>query len=325
MKILIVDDVQDSLLLLQTILEKAGFEDIVCVNSAPEAFEILGVDEPEKATPFDLIFMDVVMPKIDGIEACRQIKSQEHLQDIPVIMITAKDEEETLKAAFEAGAMDYITKSTSKVVLLARTNSALNLKLERDQRKAREVDLLNTTKLLEEANDKLREQNNQDGLTGIANRRRFNEVLEKEWRRGRRNHKPLAVVMMDIDYFKSYNDNYGHLAGDDCLKEVSGLLHRALKRPADMLARYGGEEFVALLPETDLSGSQVLAEELRLWVERAKLPHAYSAIGDTVTISLGVSAIIPGEDNDVDMLINRADQALYQAKNNGRNRVEAMS
>ena len=322
MKILLVDDSEDSLLLLKTILSKAGFQEITCVTSAREALDMLGVDDPEQAQFFDLIFMDVVMPEMDGIEACRIIKSTEHLQDIPVIIITAKDEEKTLEAAFNAGAIDYITKSTGKVVLLARTRSALSLKKERDQRKAREEDLLATTKLLEKANEKLRQQSLQDGLTGVANRRRFDEKLSEEWERGRRDQRPISLLMIDIDQFKLYNDEYGHLAGDDCLKEVAYLLSKRLKRPADLLSRYGGEEFAVLLPETGLNGARDVAEELRTEVEQAGIFHAKLAYHEVVTISLGVSAITPELNNTANDLLKQADEALYQAKSNGRNRVE---
>ena len=325
MKILAVDDSPDSLLLIKHFLYKGGYTDVYEAASAEEAFEILGLNNAKASTKvtweIDLILMDIVMPEMDGIEACREIKANEHLKDIPLIMLTSKDEEDTLEAAFEAGAMDYITKDTGKTVLLARVRSALSLKSERDQRKAREKELLETTRLLEEANLKLQEQSFLDGLTGIANRRRFDDAIKMEWKRSRRNETPLSLVMLDIDQFKFYNDNYGHLAGDDCLRKVAQLIQEVLKRPADLATRYGGEEFAVLLPETDGDGALNIAEEMRRNVERAKLPHEYSTVHDRVTISLGVCTVIPEQKEASNHLIKCADEALYDAKQNGRNRV----
>jgi len=322
-KILAVDDSKEYLVLLKRILHQEGYTETEEAVSAEEAFKILSLNDSNYHPDIDLILMDVVMPGTDGIQACREIKSKEHLKDIPLIIITSKTEEDTLKAAFDAGAMDYVTKSTSKVVLVARVKSALLLKEERDQRKARERELMETARLLEKANQKLQEQSFLDGLTGIANRRRFDEYIKKEWARAVRNGSTISLIMADIDHFKSYNDNYGHLAGDDCLKKVARLLYQTLKRPADLVARYGGEEFVVLLPETDLEGAKLLAEKIRSNVEDAGLPHAYSEAHDRVTVSLGVSSILPSPQRESSELVKNADEALYRAKEKGRNRVEA--
>ena len=160
-----------------------------------------------------------------------------------------------------------------------------------------------------------------DGLTGIPNRRRFDEILLKEWRRLMRSGKPLSIVMCDNDYFKLYNDTYGHQKGDQCLKEVASTLKTSLKRPDDLVARYGGEEFVVILPETDCAGAVKLAETLRSSIENLKLTHEKSSVSHFVTISLGVSTTIPDPGDSPDRLISKADQALYQAKKEGRNRV----
>ena len=161
-----------------------------------------------------------------------------------------------------------------------------------------------------------------DGLTGIANRRRYDECIEGEFRRARRNGKPLSLIMIDIDYFKNYNDNYGHQAGDTCLKEVANALNGGLHRPGDLLARYGGEEFVVVLPCTDAEGTYRIAENMRACVEALNLPHAASSIADHVTISLGVASLMPHHTRELDELQISADKALYQAKRTGRNRVE---
>lgn len=167
----------------------------------------------------------------------------------------------------------------------------------------------------------LQEQSILDGLTGIPNRRYFEEYLNLEWRRARRNGRPLSLVMVDIDAFKAYNDNYGHLSGDDCLRQVAMSLNQGLKRPADLAARYGGEEFAVLLPETELEGAAILAEDLRSRVQGLGITHQFSPVSDCITISLGVAAIIPGKTNLAKNLVDRADKALYRAKNYGRNRV----
>ncbi|MCL6635269.1 MAG: GGDEF domain-containing protein [Peptococcaceae bacterium] len=161
-----------------------------------------------------------------------------------------------------------------------------------------------------------------DGLTGIANRRHFEEHLEREWRRAARNHKPLSMAMCDIDFFKAYNDTYGHQSGDECLKLVAGALTGMVNRPGDLVSRYGGEEFGIVLPETDAAGAVFLAEKLRAGIESLKIPNINSGLGDYLTVSLGVASLVPGPDNSPDDLIAAADHALYQAKIKGRNRVK---
>lgn len=331
MRILVVDDSPVICFYIRYTLGAAGYKDIICVTSAREAFKHLALEDAApgennaaRQAKIDLILMDVVLPGMDGIEACRIIKSAPHLRDVPLIMITAQPEEEFLEAAFNAGAMDYITKPLNKVVLLARIRSTLMLKEEMDRRKAREEELLKVTRLLEKANLKLQQQTSLDGLTGIANRRRFDEFMETEWRRARRNQTPISVIMIDIDVFKAYNDNYGHLAGDDCLRQVAQVLQQGSKRPGDLTARYGGEEFTVVLPETSLPGAAALAEELRAQVEGLKIAHAYSSVSDVVTISLGVATAVPDDSLPAETLLDCADKALYQAKQKGRNRVCAL-
>ena len=321
MKILIVDDSAPNRYGLQSILMEADYHNIEMAISPFEAFKLLSFDSPVGYVDVDLILMDILMPGMDGIEACSQIKTRPHLQDIPVIMITSQTELGLLDAAFSAGAMDYIVKPVQKVELLARVRSALTLKKQMDKLKAREQELLEVTRKLEAAYEQLREQSTLDGLTGIANRRHFDEYIEVEWKRAQRDHKPLSLIMADIDVFKSYNDNYGHQAGDECLRKVAARMQLLFKRPGDLVARYGGEEFAAVLPETDLTGAIRVAEKIRNAVEALAIAHAYSIVSKWVTISLGVATAIPTSDSCCEELIKKADQALYRAKQRGRNRV----
>lgn len=324
MKILIVDDSRDNQLLIKFILTDAGYTDLVIADSALDAFKHLGMDSPASiSTDIDLILLDIVMPEMDGIEACRLIKSFEYLQDTPIIMVTATIQIKDLQMAFAAGAIDYITKPLNKVELLARVSSALRLKREIDNRKAREQELLKVTQQLKEANQTLHRLSTLDGLTGIANRRHFDEFLELEWKRAIRDVTPISLVIIDIDFFKAYNDTYGHQAGDDCLKQVANSLKDISKRPSDLVARYGGEEFVVLLTKTDTDGAAFLADKMRANVEALGVAHLRSQVTDRVTISLGVATIVPNQSSSSAELVAVADQALYQAKKGGRNRVKS--
>lgn len=322
MGILIVDDSMDSRELLRVILKGAGCADIALASSAEEALAFLKVGAPQKSgPPPDLILMDVVMPKVDGIQTCALIKADPVLADVPIVMVTAVGEMESLQQAFEAGAVDYITKPVKKAELLVRVRSMLRLKTEMDQRKARERELMEANAKLEDANRTLERLSSVDGLTGLANRRHFDKYLESEWRRDMRKHSPLAAVMMDIDHFKGYNDHYGHQGGDDCLKAVAAIIGKAVRRPADLAARYGGEEFVMVLPDTEMEGAYALAEKLRRDVEAARMPHAASSVSDVVTISIGVASIMAEVNAGPKKIVEIADKALYESKRAGRNRV----
>ncbi|WP_408956463.1 diguanylate cyclase [Natroniella sp. ANB-PHB2] len=328
MEILIVDDSRFIRFLLAQILKEEGYQKVHLASSAQEAFEILGLKD-DKVAEIDLILLDIVMPKIDGIELCQQIKQDSNLKDIPVIMVTSKTDLDSLERAFSAGAIDYITKPIQKVELLARVNSVLRLSKEIKKRKKRERELEEKTELLEklnkeieEANKKLEKMASSDGLTGLANRRFFNNKLEEEWKRSKRKMTPLALIMIDIDYFKEYNDTYGHQAGDECLQKIAQKFEELVLRPADLVARYGGEEFAVILPETGLSGAVKVAERLRIGVESLKLPHQKSQISDYVTISAGVAIAKPNNDDGLEKLVKVADAALYLAKEEGRKQVK---
>lgn len=325
-RILVVDESEQSLAELESTFVSRGLTNLATARSAEEAMgllEVSGNGQPAEELDCDLILMNIAMPGLDGIETCKLIKGDERTRDVPVIMTTSRQDFESLRQAFEAGAMDYLTKPINDVELMARVNSALALKAEIDRRKAREQELLEITAMLSKANQELKRLSSLDGLTGVANRRLFDDTLDIEWRRAVRSQTDLALVMMDIDHFKLYNDHYGHQAGDECLKKVARALQTCLRRPADLLARYGGEEFVALLPETDQAGAGLLAEHARLAVQNLAIPHADSPVAKMVTISLGTASTIPRNGREAEELVQAADQALYQAKNQGRNQVAA--
>jgi diguanylate cyclase (GGDEF)-like protein len=250
----------------------------------------------------DLILLDVMMPEMDGYRVCAQLKTDPRTREIPVIFVTAMDLEQNEEIGLQLGAVDYITKPLKPAITRLRVRNHLELKQHRDFYKR-----LSTL----------------DGLTGIANRRRFDEVLHQEWRRALRAQSPLSLILLDIDFFKAYNDNYGHLAGDECLKKVAHCLLDSLQRPADLAARYGGEEFACILPETDSNGALLIAHKLQANILALDIPHAYSEVAPQITVSQGVATAQPLSDQEcgTENLLGMADTLLYQAKAEGRNRV----
>jgi len=324
MKVLIVDDSPDERVLIKSILKNAGYAELLTAESSLDAFKQLGMDSRESIySDIDLILMDIIMPEMDGVEACRLIKAVDYLKDIPIIVVTVKDEIKYLQMAFAMGAVDYITKPLNKVELLARVRSALRLKYEIDRRKAREKELLVIKQQLEDTIFVLKRLSSEDELTGIPNRRGFDNYLEQEWKRAMRYEVPVSLILVDIDFFKAYNDTYGHQRGDHCLKKVASVLNDGLHRPADFAARYGGEEFVIILPNTDLNGGEFIAEKLREGVEAMGMDHSSSQASEHVTISLGVATATPSQGFSPSDLVTAADQALYRAKQEGRNRVRS--
>ena len=252
----------------------------------------------------DLILLDVGLPDIDGFEVCRRLKAHPLLLEIPVIFLTSRTLPTDEVDGLDAGGIDYITKPINPAVLRARVRNHLELKRSRDT-------LARMARL--------------DGLTGVANRRTFDDLLVREWRRQARTGQPLAVIMIDVDDFKPFNDTYGHGAGDECLRQVTKAAEGALLRPGDMIARYGGEEFVALLPDTALDGGMAVAEGIRAAIVTLQIPHASSRAAGHVTVSQGVACTVPKSDQSPSILLQAADAQLYTAKSAGRNRVQGIA
>lgn len=292
-RILIVDDEMANLKILANTLSKRYT--VQLATNGARAIELsTGNNQP------DLILLDIQMPGMDGYDVCKQLKDNPVSSKIPVIFVTALTESESEQKGLSLGAVDYITKPYKMPVVQARVRTHINLK--------RKTDLLEALSYL-------------DGLTHIANRRHFDIMLGNELNRLQRGHQHLGLIMLDIDYFKPFNDNYGHGKGDECLQLVAKALHNEVERPSDLVARYGGEEFVVILPECDAEGVTQVAEKLRAAVERLNYPHEFSKVTDHVTISAGCLSQKIKRDTTAGEILKRTDNALYEAKKQGRNCV----
>lgn len=291
-KVLVVDDAPSNVKMLTGILRDR--HDIIPAYSGEEALKLVQAHKP------DLILLDVTMPGISGFEVCAKIKNMPILCDIPIIFVTARDEVEDETRGFQLGAVDYLVKPVRKPIVRARVHNHLELKRHRDF---------------------LEKLSTMDGLTGIPNRRHFDRFFDQEWRRCVRVGAPISLLLIDIDCFKKFNDRYGHLEGDDCLKDVARELSATPRRPTDFVARYGGEEFAAVLPETDLQGALMLGNSMRAAVEGLAIEHEENASCSIVTVSIGLAAVKPSLGQSPSHLIKLADSILYKAKSSGRNCV----
>ncbi len=308
LKILVVDD--DSFVrdMLQEILLAGHHLVSTAVN---------GLDALRQLTPgsgIGLIISDMDMPGMSGLELLHTLRESGNA--IPVIILTGNQEIRVAIEALKKGANDYILKDENINDTVA---IAIGHVMEMHRLKMENLRLLED---LARKNSELERLSLLDGLTGVANRRYFDRIIQQEWSRATREQAPIAVVMIDIDYFKTYNDSYGHQQGDACLQQVAKALSATLKRPSDFVARYGGEEFVAVLPDTELAGAWALAEAMRENIQHLALEHAASKVCRHVTASLGVASAIPGRDSAHAELIKMADEALYAAKQGGRNRAQ---
>jgi diguanylate cyclase (GGDEF)-like protein len=263
----------------------------------------------------DLVLLDVEMPGMDGYQVARRMRDHDAADHwVPIIYLSGRVADDDVEHGIEAGGDDYISKPVSPTVLRAKLKAMH--RLTDVQARLREV-----TTELQHVNRELVVQSALDALTGIPNRRSFDRALEREWQRGRRTGKPVSLIMGDVDFFKRYNDAYGHHRGDECLQAVASALARGVLRPGDLVARFGGEEFVALLPETGLPGGTQIAERLVGAVRALALPHEHSDTAPHVTMSFGVAACVPEASITADQLLETADAALYRAKGEGRDRV----
>ncbi len=313
MKVLLIEDTLTSATLVSHQLRRMGMEPFLA-RTGEEGLELYRKIQP------NLILLDVIMPGMDGFEVARRIRAQEHEKRdewTPIIFLTSRTSDEDLETGIAVGGDDYLIKPVSEVVLSAKVKAMQRIAQMR-------YSLLVLTRKLNEANAELTRLSSLDGMTGIANRRHFDETLQREWRRASRSAEPhpISLLLCDVDFFKQFNDSYGHQVGDECLKAVAHILQNQLRRPGDLVARYGGEEFAVVLPDTDVAGALQVAENLRAAVEALRITHRYSAAANVVTISVGVSTYQPRRgDAQWSALLKAADEALYRSKQAGRNRV----
>ncbi|HEX5126140.1 MAG TPA: diguanylate cyclase [Rhodocyclaceae bacterium] len=312
MKALVIDDTLTSAALVSHQLRSMGIEPILA-RDGHAGIEMFKEHRPE------LVLLDVVMPGLSGYEVAKRIRQLERDGEwTPIIFLTARTSDEDLERGIAVGADDYLVKPVSAIVLTAKIRAMQRISQMR-------YSLVVLTRRLDETNRELTRLSSVDGLTGIANRRQFDDFLLREWGRGARYGTSISLLMCDIDYFKQYNDLYGHQEGDECLKTVARTLECQVLRPTDLVARYGGEEFAVILPDTTLEGAMQIAEKMRAAVIALDLQHAGSGILGQVSMSFGVTHQMPRRDGQgVNELLRAADTALYEAKGNGRNRVECV-
>jgi diguanylate cyclase (GGDEF)-like protein len=291
-KILIADDQPSNILVLHELFSAQC--DVFMATNGMQAIEVCQAELP------DLILLDVVMDDIDGHEVCRRLKADPSTSTIPIIFITSQNQEADEVFALGLGAVDFIMKPINSVIVRARVRTHLTLKLQGD--------LLRASAFL-------------DGLTGVCNRRKFDEDLLTNWRQCLREKAPMSLILLDIDYFKRYNDRYGHQSGDSCLKWVAKVLSETLRRPYDTVARYGGEEFACILPNTELEGAVRMAEAMLARIRELGIEHLGSDVDRVVTASMGVATLVPTYTLGSEALLAAADTQLYEAKRTGRARV----
>lgn len=261
------------------------------------------------------------MPGLDGLTLVKQYRSNPLTANVPIIVLSTKEDAAVKRDAFTAGVNDYLVKIPDTIEMIARIRyhaRAYNNMLQRD---AAYRALRESQQQLQITNFELQRLTNTDGLTGISNRRYLDEYLGAEWRRARREQKELSLLLIDIDSFKFYNDTYGHVAGDHALKKVAQVLSASVLRSTDLCTRYGGEEFAVVLPVTDITGAETAANKICRAVEALQIPHAQSEASAWMTVSIGAGTWMPTSEDSPDSLIALADERLYRAKASGKNRV----
>ncbi|MCP4117681.1 MAG: diguanylate cyclase [Desulfobacteraceae bacterium] len=305
--ILLAEDDPFARAMLEQILSDKGYR-IKMAENGQEALKKFYEDND-----IDLIITDMNMPEMNGLELIRKLRDEGN--DLPIIVLTSNLEIKTAVSAIYGGANAYLLKDENieDTFVHAIEHTWDHYQLAREKHRL----LIK----LEEKNQELERLTFLDGLTGISNRRYFDMLIDKEWRRGTRDKFPISIAMIDIDCFKFYNDTYGHQSGDDCLKQVAGALKDSLFRPGDFIARYGGEEFVAVMPNIGLKGAMEMAVRMQHNIRKLALPHEKSDVSDHVTVSIGLACMVPDPQTDTAQLIERADTCLYRAKEQGRNRI----
>ena len=308
LKILVADDDAFVREILMDILVEYGYE-VEAVDNGKKAF-----DKIQNDTKINLVISDMNMPELDGMGLIKTLRKSG--SEIPIIILTANNEIAVAIKAMSLGANDYLLKDEhiQDTILISVIKVMDKYQLEMQNQRLMEE--------LAKKNKELERLAFLDGLTGIANRRYFEGVIHQEWGRAARESYPVGLIMIDIDFFKSYNDSYGHQKGDDCLIKVAGALSDAIRRAGDFVSRYGGEEFIAILPNSDPEGAFNVAETMRRNVANLQIPHKGSTIAPHVTVSLGVGSMVPQRQSTPSDLIDRVDKALYSAKQAGRNTIK---
>lgn len=297
--ILVIDDDPVARMQLSLCLEGEGYQ----IVEAEDGSE--GLAAYRRLQP-DMVLLDALMPAVDGFECCTQLQALSQGDHIPILMITGLDDQDSVDRAFAVGAADYVTKPVHWAVLRQRVRRLIQQAQLQQQ--------------LEAANQELRRLALMDGLTQVANRRQFDELLDQAWQHCLAEQVPLSLLLCDIDCFKLYNDTYGHPAGDRCLRQVAQAIQMTLTQPTDLVARYGGEEFALLLPNSNLEIALHAAHRVHANLRKLAIPHLNSQISPFVTLSIGLATVVPSANATTEALISAADQALYQAKHEGRNR-----
>ncbi|NOW45747.1 two-component system chemotaxis family response regulator WspR [Novosphingobium sp. SG751A] len=314
MVLLVDDQIMVGEAVRRALLDEVGIEFHYCSNPL-DALAIARTVQPT------VILQDLVMPSVNGLDLVRQYRTDPHTRNIPIIVLSTKEEASVKSDAFRAGANDYLVKLPDRIELIARIRYHSAAYLSQIQRDEAYRALRKSQQELMQANFALQRLTNVDGLTGLSNRRYFDEYFETEWRQAARDRQPLSLLIIDIDHFKQFNDTYGHLAGDEVLRKVAQCVQAAFRRPKDLVVRLGGEEFVVVLPATPMSHLAMLGQRVVDAVEALDLAHSSSPVSDRVTISVGGAGCQPDREDRRLALMEAADKALYEAKRSGRNRA----